>query len=253
MTPPALDHAIKKCLAKVPDERWQSASDLSSELKWIAEGGSQVTSGTGAAAKGIRARWRGALLWGAVSVLLSAIPGLAIWNLKPLPLGPVSRTMITLPPGQRLAALDQPAVVLSPDGTRLAYVATQGGPQQIYLRAMDSLEARAIPGTEGATAPFFSPDGQWLGFFAGNKLKKVPVSGGAVLTLGETTFVGGASWGSQGMIAFAPSWASVLQQMSDAGGPPQRLTRLAAVPVVERVLESRTSGAAQYSFSTTGS
>jgi len=338
MTPPALDHAIKKCLAKVPDERWQSASDLSSELKWIAEGGSQVTSGTGDAAKGIRARWRGALLWGVASLVLAAITGLAIWNLKTLPLGPVSRTMITLPPGQRLAALDQPAVVLSPDGTRLAYVATQGGPQQIYLRAMDSLEARAIPGTEGATAPFFSPDGQWLGFFAGNKLKKVPVSGGAVLTLGETTFVGGASWGSQGMIAFAPSWASVLQQMSDAGGPPQRLTRLekgefshrwpeflpggkavlfattessfnwtnaqvavqtdgtggrrnliqsathpryapsghllyaqggslmavpfdhqqlavmgAAVPVVERVLQSRTSGAAQYSFSTTGS
>src|SRR6267143_2050248 len=168
MTPPALDHAIKKCLAKVPDERWQSASDLSSELKWIAEGGSQVTWETGAAAKGIRARWRGALLWGVVSVLLAAITGLAIWHLKPSPFPPpVSRTVITLPPGQRLAGLDQPAVALSPDGVHLAYVAIQGGIQQIYLRAMDILEARTIPGTEGATAPFFSPDCQWLGFFAG--------------------------------------------------------------------------------------
>ena len=105
-------------------------------------------------------------------------------------------------------------------------MATQGGAQQIYLRAMDSLDARLIPGTEGATEPFFSPDGQWLGFFVGNKLKKAPVGGGAVLTLAETTFPGGASWGSQGMIAFAPSWASVLRQMSDAGGKPQPLTRL---------------------------
>jgi serine/threonine-protein kinase len=246
--------------------------------------------------------------------------------------------VITLPSAQRLAELDQPAVALSPDGTRLAYVATQGGAQQIYLRAMDSLDARAVPGTERATEPFFSPDGQWLGFFVGNKLKKVPVSGGAVLTLGETTFPGGASWSSQGMIAFAPSWASVLQQMSDAGGTPQPLTRLekgefshrwpeflpdgravlfastessfnwananvivetvgtgerrnliqsatnpryaasghlvyvqggsliavpfdhqqlavmgAAVPVIEGVLQSRASGAAQYSFSGTGS
>ena len=226
MTPPALDHAIKKCLAKVPDERWQSASDLASELKWIAEGGSQVTSGTGDAAKKIRARWRGALLWGVVSVLLATITGLAIWNLKPSPFPPlVSRTVITLPPGQRLAGLDQPAVALAPDGLHLAYVAVQGGIQQIYLRAMDSLEARPIPGTEGATAPFFSPDCQWLGFFAGNKLKKVSMSGGAVQTLGDAAFSGGASWSRGGMIAFAPAWASVLRQVSDGGGAPQLLTR----------------------------
>src|SRR6266403_1755963 len=226
MTPPALDHAIKKCLAKVPDERWQSASDLASELKWIAEGGSQVSSGTGDAAKGIRARWRGALLCGVASLLLATITGLAIWNLKPSPFpSPVSRTVITLPPGQRLAGLDQPAVALSPDGVHLAYVAIQGGTQQIFLRAMDSLEARPIPGTEGATAPFFSPDCQWLGFFAGNKLKKVSMSGGAVQTLGDAAFSGGASWSSGGMIAFAPAWASVLRQVSDGGGAPQLLTR----------------------------
>jgi hypothetical protein len=200
-----------------PEDRWQTARDLLLELKWIAEGGSQAALAPLGAAKSIRGRWPGALIWGVVSLILAVVTGLAIWNVKPSPPGPVSRTVITLPPGQRLAALDQPAVALSPDGTRLAYVATQGGAQQIYLRAMDSLDARATPGTEGATEPFFSPDGQWLGFFVGNKLKKVPVSGGAVLTLGETTFPGGASWGRQGMIAFAPSWASVLQQMPDAG------------------------------------
>ena len=97
-------------------------------------------------------------------------------------------------------------MALSPDGTHLAYVASQGGTQQLYLRAMDSLEAKPIPGTEGAVNPFFSPDGQWLGFFAGGKLKKVSVSGGAALTLGDAaSFPRGASWGSQGMIAFAPT------------------------------------------------
>jgi Tol biopolymer transport system component len=224
-TPPALDHAIKKCLAKVPDERWQSANDLASELKWIAETGSQVASGPAPTAKAIGARWRGALLWAIVSILLAAITGIAIWNLKPSPSQPVSRAVITLPPGQRLAGLDQPAVALSHDGTQLAYVAIQGGTQQLYVRAMDSLDATPIPGTEGAINPFFSPDGQWLGFFAGKKLKKVSVSGGVALTLGEVNGPRGASWGSQGMIAFAPAGVSLLQKVPDAGGTPQPLSR----------------------------
>jgi Tol biopolymer transport system component len=225
MTPPMLERAVKRCLAKEPDDRWQNTRDLLLELKWIAEGGSQVALAPAGAAKGIRAGWRGALLWGVASLLLAAITGLAIWNLKPSPPRPVSRTVITLPPGQRLAGLDQPAVALSPDGSHLAYVARQGATQQLYLRALDSLEAAAIPGTEGAVNPFFSPDGQWLGFFAGQKLKKVSSSGGAPLTLSDVWDPEGASWGSQGMIAFAPSTVSAVQQVTDAGRTPQRLTR----------------------------
>ena len=166
----------------------------------------------------------GTLLFGA------AIAGMAIWNLKPAPPPrplPVTRTVINLPPGQQLAGLDGgPAVALSPDGTHLAYVASQGGIQQLYLRAMDSLDAEPIPGTDGAIEPFFSPDGQWVGFFEGGTIKKVSVSGGAALSLGDAANPRGASWGSQGTIVFAPQYVRVLQQLSDAGGTPQPLTRL---------------------------
>src|ERR1700680_1848982 len=227
LTPPALERTIRRCLAKDPEDRWQTARDLELELTWIAEGGSQVTLAPAAAAKGIGERWRGALLWGVVSLLLAAITGLAILHLKPTPPRPVTRTVITLPPGQRLAGLDQPALAISPDGNYLAYVAIQGGTQQLYLRAMDNLEAKSVLGTEGATGPFFSPDGQWLGFVADGKLKKVSVSGGAALTLGDVAQPRGASSGSQGTIAFAPTAVSALQQVSDAGGASQPLTRLA--------------------------
>src|SRR4029077_3869280 len=171
--------------------------DLTDELKWIAESGSQVTSAPTAAVKGIRALGRGALILSIGALLLgAAIAGLAVWNLKPSPPQRVTRTVITLPLGQQLAGLESgPAVALSPDGTQLAYVARQGGTQQIYLRAMDSLESKPVPGTEGAFNPFFSPDGQWLGFFAGGKLKKISVSGGAALTLGDAGTPRGANWG----------------------------------------------------------
>ncbi len=91
---------------------------------------------------------------------------------------------------------------------------------------MDSLVSKPIPGTEGAVNPFFSPDGQWVGLFAGGTLKKVSVNGGAALSLGDAAFPGGASWGSQGIIAFTPRAVSVLQQVPDAGGAQQPLTRL---------------------------
>ena len=107
------------------------------------------------------------LVAGVVVLLVAAVTALAVWNLKPSPPRPVTRTVINLPAGQQLASLTGPTVALSPDGSRLVYVASQGSAQQLYLRALDSLEAKPIPGTEGAGEPFFSADGQWLGFFAG--------------------------------------------------------------------------------------
>jgi Tol biopolymer transport system component/tRNA A-37 threonylcarbamoyl transferase component Bud32 len=229
MTPPALDRVAKKCLAKEPEKRWQAASDVCDELKWIAESGSQVVSTPTTALKGIRTLGRRALMWGLVCLLAASVGGAIVWNLKTAPSPqPVTRTVINLPPGQQLAGLDYgPAVALSPDGTQLAYVARQGGGQQLYLRAMGSLEAKPIAGTEGAFNPFFSPDGQWLGFFASGKLMKISVGGGAALSVVDAGgSPSGGSWGGQGIIAFAPSAVSALQQVPDAGGAVQPLTHL---------------------------
>src|SRR5262249_48466232 len=137
----------------------------------------------------------------------------------------VTRFTISLPAGQRLAGPDQPAVALSPDGGLLVYVASAGGAQQLYVRAMDSMDANPVPGTEGAAAPFFSPDGQWVGFFADGKLHKVSIRRGAAVTLSDHSFPGGASWGGQGAIAFAQRINSTLLQVPEGGGPAELLTR----------------------------
>jgi len=226
MTPQALDRAVKKCLQKESEDRWQSAKDLTDELKWIA---SESASGVAFAAAAATPA-RGGRRWVAVSavacVVAAGVSALLVWVLKPAAPKAVTRFSISLPPSQRMEALGK-AIAISPDGTRLVYVA---GPSnlatQLYIRQMDGLEARPIPGTEGGHDPFFSPDGQWVGFADSEKLMKVSLGGGAPVRLADVSgsdFLG-ASWGSQGMIAFATRTVGGLQQVSDAGGTPQPLT-----------------------------
>ena len=230
LTPPALDRVVKRCLAKDPDKRWQSASDLGEELKWIAEGGSQAGVPAAATAGGTSLTLRSVLSSAVVSLIVAAFVGLAVWNLKPSLPRAVSRFTIALPPGQQLAALDVgPALALSPDGAHLAYVARQSGTQRLYLRVMDSLEAKPIPGTEGASWPFFSPDGQWLGFFGGDgRLQKVSISGGPTLALCYVTgsVLRGVTWGSDDTIVFGTNVGTGLFVVPAAGGTPQPLTAL---------------------------
>jgi serine/threonine protein kinase/Tol biopolymer transport system component len=230
-TPTKIRDLLRRCLQKDMNRRVRDAGDVRIEIEEALA--APASSESISPATSVLAPGRRMLILSLGMLLLGAVvTGLAVWNLKPSPSPPprpVSRTVIALPPGQQLAVAGLGsgglALALTPDGTHLAYVAAQGGTQQLYLRALDSLEAKPIPGTEGAVNPFFSPDGQWLGFFAGGKLKKVSVNGGAALTLGDAVNPGGASWGSQGMIAFSPTSVGVLQQVPDAGGAPQPLTR----------------------------
>jgi Tol biopolymer transport system component len=230
-TPAAVRMLLKRCLQKDRNLRLRDAGDARIEIHEALSAPPSLGANIAAPAKGIRALRRRTLTLGVgILLLVAVVASLASWTLKPAPAlapQPVTRTVINLPPGQQLAGLDSgPSLAISSDGTRLAYVARQGGTQQLYVRAMDSLEAKAIPGTEGAVNPFFSPDGQWLGFFANRKLMKVSLNGGASLALANAPFDGGADWGSQGTIVFSPSNASAIQQMSDAGGALQPLTRL---------------------------
>ena len=117
---------------------------------------------------------------------------------------PVTRFTVNLPPTQRFPPLDDSVLAISPDGTRLAYVAIEGGVQTLYLRTMDDAKARPVPGTEGGTVPFFSPDSRWLGFFAGGKLKKISVNGGAAVALCDApgNTIRAATWSAEETIVF---------------------------------------------------
>src|SRR5262249_18901269 len=158
-------------------------------------------------------------------LLSAAMASLITWNLKPSPPPAVTRFAITLPGDQRLVASQHP-LALSPDGSKLAYSAIQGGIKQVYLRALDSAEARALAGTERGDNPFFSPDGNWLGFVAEGELKKISVNGESPLTLASIgSSPNGASWGSQGVIVFGRV-GGPLQQIPESGGTPEPVSRL---------------------------
>ena len=230
--PAALRTVVEKALEKDPAERYQSMRDMVVDLRRMIRPTSEA--GVSAPASAVRVsetRRPGVLLWGGVFLLLAVLGGLAIWKMKPSPptaSGTVSRIAITLPPGQLFASFESgAAVVLSPDGTRLAYVARQGGLQQVYLRSLEGLDGKPVPGSEGGLEPFFSPDSQSLGFFAGGKLKKISVGGGEAMSIADAPDPRGASWGSDGKIIFVPRRGGPVWQVSAAGGTPQPLTHIA--------------------------
>ena len=136
----------------------------------------------------------------------------------------VVRFTETLPEDTQLAPA--PALAVSPDGRRVAYVGIRKGTRTLYVRDVNQVSPRSMPGTQGADEPFFSPDGQWIGFFAEGKLKKVPVAGGAPLTLCDASGPRGGTWGTDNSIIFAPSAASALLRVSADGGTPQPVTTL---------------------------
>ena len=138
----------------------------------------------------------------------------AVWILSPQPVPkPLTRMALVLPSDQQLSSSGRHQVALSPDGTHLVYVANN----QLYLRAMDQLEAKPIPGTTGGRSPFFSPEGQWVGFYAGGELKKVPIGGGAPVTLSEAGNPYGASWGADHRIVFGQGNEGIFQVPATGG------------------------------------
>jgi eukaryotic-like serine/threonine-protein kinase len=216
MTPPALDHAIRRCLAKDPDERWQTARDFSHELKWADENSGHLSTPVPPAR--LR-KAREALAW-LISIALLAIliAGTLWWRSSQLP----DQTMYFR------ATLPFPArdIAIAPNGHTMALVAQSktAGKNVIWIYELGSQRTDSLPGTEGATYPFWSPDGRFLAFFADGKLKKLELSGGPVHTLCDAPSGRGGTWNKDGVIVFAPVAQGGLYRISASGGTPGRIS-----------------------------
>ena len=221
------------CLAKVPEDRWQSSLDLLRELRWVAEGTADATP-SAATPRAPRSRTRQMATFAgilAAGALLGG--GVVYWRSTPAgpPPSPMVRFPIALASGDALAAGDNqmagPALDLSPDGSKLTYVVVRNGRSQLMLRSFDRLDAVALPGTEDAATPFFSPDGEWIGFMAQEKLKKIAIAGGPPLVVSIVPPVTrGASWASDGTIYLAPSFSDPIFKIPNSGGPLVQVTKL---------------------------
>ncbi len=239
LTPPALDRVVRKCLAKDPDHRWQSARDLGDELSWIAQGsGIQATPSVGVQQTRRRlTMFRVALV--TLAVVALALTAVALWRaLRQPPASVIARRLsLTLPDGLSFdTAGFAVGFAVSPDGKVMALVARSvtrdagggpiAGPRRIYLHRVDSDTVEPIPGTNDALAPFFSPDGLWIGYFTPRALMKVSVLGGTPVHVTDTPPVTrGGTWGPGGTIVFAPTQSSSLFKVpADGTAPPVQVS-----------------------------
>ena len=211
--PADLRPLLKSCLEKDPRKRLRDIGDIGLLLD---------RQEPQAPAAPRRVSW----LWPAAAVTLLAIATAFAW----LYLGQVPPARENLrfqipPPGSSVASM----FALSPDGKNLAFVASDDGPSRLWVRAMDVLDARALAGTDGATYPFWSPDGRSLGFFAQGKLKKIAIAGGPAVPLCDASTGRSGSWNQEGVIVFSASPTSPILRVSSAGGEVTPVTQVSGI------------------------
>jgi serine/threonine protein kinase len=223
LTPPALDRVVQACLAKDPEDRIQSAQDVKLQLKWIAEGGSQMGVPAPVAAHR-RTRERGAWIAAGVAtvVALAALGWIATQALAPKPVRRAIRFVVTSPPGTNSITWPR----LSPDGSMLAFTARDSaGVVSIWVRPLNSTTAYVLNGTSNAGRPFWSPDSKELGFFSANQFRKVPAAGGPVQLVGDAGNASDGTWGPR-YVLFDATVGDSIRGMPVTGGAIVPMTRL---------------------------
>lgn len=218
MIPPMLERVVRKCLAKDPDDRWQTASDLKSELQWVLESGSQAAM----PAPVVEHRRRNARLgWILAAAFATALAAFAVFHYRTAPAPAVAiRFEIPPPEGTFWGPFDLP--VLSPDGSRVMFAATKrDGTRNLWLRPMDSVIAQPIPGTEGnaVMAGAWSPDGRSIAYTAGGKLHRLEIAGGSPQAVGSVPAWGATAWSPAGIILFTANQSpNEIYQVPASGG-----------------------------------
>jgi eukaryotic-like serine/threonine-protein kinase len=213
-----LDHLVKTCLSKSPDARWQTMADVLIQLKLIATLGGQPSA---AATGGARLSRR--LVWGAIGALLmvsAALGALLVIGRSAPTLSKMSFEVTTGQGGSQFQ------FALSPDGKHLVAIASSDKGLVMWHRALENVTGQIVPGSEGAQFPFWSPDNRFIGFFAGDKLKKVDVFGAPPQTLSDAPVGRGGTWNADGVIVLAPFDNGPLFRVSANGGTSVQLTEL---------------------------
>jgi serine/threonine protein kinase len=221
VSPAALDQLVRSCLAKDPDDRWQSAHDVKLELKAIEERGGEAEPIQAAPSHWVK--WE-RLAWAVALLLTSAV---LLWNYNrsaPEASG-IVRSSLLPPPGSSYESYN---FAVSPDGARLAFVAVgREGKSTLWVRSLSVASAQEFSATEGAMYPFWSPDNRRVGFFADGKLKTVDTGNGAVKILCNAQTGRGGTWNRDGKIVFAPFIIGPLSEVEEGGGEPLPVTKTA--------------------------
>ena len=207
-------HVVELCLVEDAEKRWQAARDIQHELEWI-----RTAETTGSAPQRPRGPWWVAV---AAAVLLIATLGF-FFARQPHPFeSPASRLAINAPPGADF--LD--GLAISPDGRTIVFAARLSGQNKLWVRPLDSLAARELPGTDGGTFPFWSPDSRSIAFFAGGKLRRIDVATGVSAVICDVGAGRGGTWNEEGTILFNSVNDGPLLRVAASGGTPAPVTRV---------------------------